>query len=300
MSGMRVLAAIFLLAPLAGSWAQGVAQFPPQGEESNGDAELHALAAAYPDRVSEVSQQDGDWAALVNGRWFFWAHGRILPGDQRADWEKYARFRFYSYPPGDLPPLPVLDAETTARLRKVLADSRVRPPRRSEAFLEQLYDAAGRAATERRMTSVDFLGFSVTVHERIAAPLAAAAQEIQQAAKKDPQVAAFLKGLNAVDGFNYRDVAGTLSRSYHSYGLAVDFIPRSYGGKAAYWRWVPNGTSDWWTIPHDHRWMMPMAVVAAFERQGFVWGGKWLFFDMMHFEYRPEIFILSSSQGGQR
>jgi hypothetical protein len=26
---------------------------------------------------------------------------------------------------------------------------------------------------------------------------------------------------------------------------------------------------------------------------GFIWGGKWLFFDTMHFEYRPEILILS-------
>jgi hypothetical protein len=24
-----------------------------------------------------------------------------------------------------------------------------------------------------------------------------------------------------------------------------------------------------------------------------VWGGKWLFFDTMHFEYRPEIFNLA-------
>jgi hypothetical protein len=41
---------------------------------------------------------------------------------------------------------------------------------------------------------------------------------------------------------------------------------------------------------------MPSAVITAFEHQGFVWGGKWLFFDMMHFEYRPEIFILSRAE----
>jgi hypothetical protein len=43
--------------------------------------------------------------------------------------------------------------------------------------------------------------------------------------------------------------------------------------------------------------MVPDAVVAAFERHGFVWGGKWLFFDTMHFEYRPEILILARQQG---
>jgi hypothetical protein len=33
--------------------------------------------------------------------------------------------------------------------------------------------------------------------------------------------------------------------------------------------------------------------VRAFESHGFVWGGKWLFFDTIHFEYRPELLLLS-------
>ncbi|HNY22827.1 MAG TPA: M15 family metallopeptidase, partial [Treponemataceae bacterium] len=36
----------------------------------------------------------------------------------------------------------------------------------------------------------------------------------------------------------------------------------------------------------------PAAVVEAFEREGFVWGGKWLLWDNMHFEYRPELLVL--------
>ena len=40
--------------------------------------------------------------------------------------------------------------------------------------------------------------------------------------------------------------------------------------------------------------MPPLAFVKAFEREGFVWGGKWLFFDTMHFEYRPEILMLAA------
>jgi hypothetical protein len=34
----------------------------------------------------------------------------------------------------------------------------------------------------------------------------------------------------------------------------------------------------------------PQPVVDAFEGEGFYWGGKWLFFDNMQFEYRPELF----------
>ncbi len=37
---------------------------------------------------------------------------------------------------------------------------------------------------------------------------------------------------------------------------------------------------------------MPPTVL-VFERQGFVWGGKWFFFDTMHFEYRPELLLLN-------
>jgi hypothetical protein len=30
-------------------------------------------------------------------------------------------------------------------------------------------------------------------------------------------------------------------------------------------------------------------VVEIFERHGFVWGGRWSWFDTMHFEFRPEL-----------
>jgi len=42
-------------------------------------------------------------------------------------------------------------------------------------------------------------------------------------------------------------------------------------------------------IPLKNRWMPPDAVIACFEREGFVWGGKWTVWDNMHFEYRPEL-----------
>jgi hypothetical protein len=35
-------------------------------------------------------------------------------------------------------------------------------------------------------------------------------------------------------------------------------------------------------------------VMKAFEAYGFIWGGKWMFYDTMHFEYRPEILLLSN------
>jgi hypothetical protein len=34
-------------------------------------------------------------------------------------------------------------------------------------------------------------------------------------------------------------------------------------------------------------------VIRIFESFGFIWGGKWRYYDTMHFEYRPEILVLS-------
>ena len=38
---------------------------------------------------------------------------------------------------------------------------------------------------------------------------------------------------------------------------------------------------------------------AAFEAEGFIWGGKWSEFDLMHFEYRPELILLARLARGE-
>jgi len=108
---------------------------------------------------------------------------------------------------------------------------------------------------------------------------------------------AFVQGLKGFAGYNWRPIAGTRSRSYHSYGIAIDLAPKSFRGLHAYWRWALPHERQWYSLPYEKRWMVPQAIVRAFEEQGFVWGGKWLFFDTMHFEYRPEILILARQPG---
>jgi hypothetical protein len=41
----------------------------------------------------------------------------------------------------------------------------------------------------------------------------------------------------------------------------------------------------------DRRWMPPQKVIEIFESHGFIWGGKWIIWDNMHFEYRPEVIL---------
>jgi hypothetical protein len=76
--------------------------------------------------------------------------------------------------------------------------------------------------------------------------------------------------------------------------VAVDLVPRSYGGKWPYWLWAAEGgIAEWWEVPLEERWAVPVAVIEAFEREGFIWGGKWLSFDNLHFEYRPESLLMA-------
>jgi hypothetical protein len=84
--------------------------------------------------------------------------------------------------------------------------------------------------------------------------------------------------------YNCRTIAGTSRRSMHAYGAAID-ISTKY---ADYWLWTkPSGDP----IPYRNR--IPFAIVEAFERHGFIWGGKWYHYDTMHFEYRPELLGLT-------
>jgi hypothetical protein len=79
-------------------------------------------------------------------------------------------------------------------------------------------------------------------------------------------------------GFAYRSIEGTDRLSAHAFGIAVDLDPKH----GAYHRW--DGAHPKW------RNEIPMAVVSAFEAEGFIWGGRWYHYDTIHFEYRPELF----------
>ena len=295
----RVVIAVFLALLLVfsapGSPLAGLVQSPSAGPAEPalpGEAEVRALAGTWPNRVAETAIRDGEWMLRVDDTWFAWANGRLLPEAERGRWEEFVSLSFYRYPL-ELPPLAPVDEATAARLRERVRENERNPPRRNDAFLGLLLRAGDRAETERRVVKIEVAGFTVSVHEDIAGPLALVSDELRALKAADPEVKAFLRSLAEMNGYNYRFVDGTRTRSYHSYGLAVDLIPRSYGGRHPYWRWAMRKEPDWWAVPYERRWMVPMPVVEAFERHGFVWGGKWLFFDTMHFEYRPEVLLLA-------
>ena len=261
-----------------------------QAELREARTRLQAVAAVFPDRVDQVAFRSGDWAILIEGDWFYWAGGRLLREGDRVRWREYSPVRFYSYYPGPAR-LRRLSPEREARLRGDLASIDARRPPRSPAFADALYGIRNRAEAESQMQEVSFLGLSTRIHRIAYDALKRVEARIVDRAATDAEVSTFVGSLRSVHGYNWRNIAGSGSRSYHSYGLAIDLVPRSYGNLPVYWRWAAEaGWREWWRIPVEERWAPPQAVVDAFEAEGFYWGGKWLFFDNLHFEYRPEVF----------
>jgi len=253
---------------------------------------MRALAEAYPQQIQRVEFLDNDWAVLLRDTWYYYAEGRLLPHDLLADTANYSPQPFYNYL-AELPQWRTPSAEEETRFRNMTNNRSQNPPRRSPRFFDDLWRAHNRGESYDRVKTIRFLGRSVTVHFLILENLSLVEEQILTAAKSDPQVQPWINNIASLEGWSWRNIAETQSRSYHSYGLAVDLLPNSYGGKETYWLWASNRRSDWWNISYNGRFHPPDAVIKAFEKYGFIWGGKWTYFDTMHFEYRPEILILS-------
>ena len=261
----------------------------------NGELALRALREGFPDRVGEIAFIDGDWTVTIGDTLFFWADGRLLPEADRHRLEDFGPHSFYTIP--ERPPSPAdLSPQHIALLRE-RSRSDVRRARRDvhPAFQAALYGGRNRREIEALQRRTEFLGFRVNVHRDIVEPLRLVEAEIREWYGAN----AFIATLGSAHGFAWRQIAGTQRMSFHSWGLAIDILPRNLGGRAIYWLWEqqrPN--EDWMLIPLEDRWSPPTQVVEAFERQGFIWGGKWTFFDNMHFEFRPELLAYTRLMSG--
>ncbi len=255
---------------------------------------LRAFLVAYPDDIGGVDYdfQIKDWYMTIDGERLYWAGGRLLPLDEIDSKEKWRPYIDYLYPE-KIPDPKTFSEETIAALdADVLAENRSNAPTYNPAFYDALYDGKTRRRIESHIVRFDYLGKRVSVHERLVEPLRRVESRINALAEKDETVREFLQSITSIEGYNWREIADSPSRSNHSWGIAVDILPKKWSQKNIYWNWVTYFNDRWMLIPLERRWMPPPAVVGLFEDEGFVWGGKWLLWDNMHFEYRPELLVL--------
>ena len=151
---------------------------------------------------------------------------------------------------------------------------------RNEAFFRKMYGATEREVSSRLVRVAwepdPGVHVSFTAVGQASAHLQAAAHELAALASRLPAFAPFLQA--PLGGtFNWRFIGGTDKLSVHSFGAAID---------------INLNSADYWRNERDfpaYRNRVPLEIVAAFERHGFIWGGKWEHYDTMHFEYRPEL-----------
>ena len=231
--------------------------------DDTGRVDLYCLRRAYPQITGMTADAQGQWLAFADGRRVLYAAapGHKPTGGQESEWVVSVR--------GSMAEPYPLEPE---RPDTPLGVSPGR--RRSYDLLQTLYGASPKAVGSH-LVQARLNGQHLHLSP-------AAAQAMNRAdAILAPQVAQEprLKTLLKMDGgFAWRRIAGENRLSPHAFGIAFDISP----GIATYWRWSK-------LRPHPLQKSYPASIVAAFENEGFIWGGKWHEYDLMHFEYRPEI-----------
>ena len=256
-----------------------------QARQVNPELALRALQEAFPDRVSGIAFTDGDWTVRVSGRLFYWAGGRLLPEADRHNADNFGHLSFYL-----IPERPVSPSTFSAQQIEGLRERGTSEARRARldvhgAFQAALYGGSNRREIEALQRRVEFLGFRMSVHRDIVAPL----QRVEAEIRAWEGGSAFIATLGSAYGFAWRQIAETQRMSFHSWGLAVDILPRNSGGRPIFWQWERDRNPDWMLVPLERRWSPPQEVIDIFKRNGFIWGGNWIFYDTMHFEFRPEL-----------
>ncbi|MBI5518614.1 MAG: M15 family metallopeptidase [Desulfovibrio sp.] len=159
---------------------------------------------------------------------------------------------------------------------------------RVQAFFLSLYGKS-EAEARKNCRSVRFDGHGALMQGRYGA-----ADALERVWKRlEPQMAAhpeWAKTLRPFGGaFCWRSIAATDRLSAHSFGVAVDL-----NSHLPYWLGMRNPEK----VPAQVL-AFPREIVAAFEAEGFIWGGKWAEFDLMHFEYRPELILKAKALRGE-
>jgi hypothetical protein len=294
---------------MAGTWAEAMLTELGLRQAAGGDqAEDMAklFAAAYSGRLGPAIFRDGDWTLEMDGIRWYYAQGRFLPqedAERPEDFRPQFLYRYHPEPPGSPDEISPWqnDANQIISRREFLNSYRVyRPVANSGAvrspFFEALWQARNRTEAFSHQEWVGFLGWPVQIHQNIAAPIGRVEARIRELVKTDPEIPGWLKSLASITGWNWRNVAGSENRSFHSYGIAVDLLMKTQPGMETYWQWTAARGIDWRTVPAEKRQNPPAAVIRAFEEQGFIWGGRWSRYDTMHFEYHPELLILGTGR----
>jgi D-alanyl-D-alanine carboxypeptidase len=227
---------------------------------------LACVARLYGGQVVLTASAFGWGLKLANGQVLPWNDGITKTFDQRLNAPDLNDMFMLPYTLGPIVPVNT-EGEDPGRFRP-------------EALFKSFYGDS-EAAVAANVVAVDFLGASLKFHKTAAPALERVAQKLKTLTSQKPELAKFVTG--PLGGtFVWRPIANSQRLSAHSYGIAIDIVV----AQSNYWEWEKNKDSG--VFAWKNR--IPQEIVNAFESEKFVWGGRWVHYDTMHFEYRPEMF----------
>lgn len=150
---------------------------------------------------------------------------------------------------------------------------------RNYELLKAVYGSS-RSEVEKSLVNVNVGGsFQFNKNNKAAESLRNAMKELTVMARQNKKVSASIYPSSGT--YNYRTIAGTGRLSPHAFGNTIDLAR----DKRDYWQWASAEQGRQRLLSY------PKETVEVFEKNNFVWGGKWNHFDILHFEYRPEILM---------
>lgn len=238
---------------------------------------LERLQAVYPDHIVAVIGNDIVWADNTHMQ-----IGHTDPSKSRTDKinsptlaDQLEQPLYVTGCPADTPQDDPGRTRFERFFRKMYGDSPEEVERNLEnvAWMPKVFGAAHIL----RVTKIN------TIHRKVQK----ISDELEELVKCYPAYVTFLN--NPGGTFCWRNIANTNRLSNHSFGMTIDINAHA----SQYWQWDLKAEER--PISEEteltYRNTIPWEIVEIFEKQGFVWGGKWYHYDTMHFEYRPELMV---------
>jgi peptidoglycan L-alanyl-D-glutamate endopeptidase CwlK len=230
---------------------------------------IRALLTAYPDHIKSATKNS-----------IVWKDGEVMPYDDgqsspktfeqllnKPDLEDQFRYEYAALTPAT----PPARNHDPGRIRY-------------EPFFFKMYGKT-KEAVQKQLTTIVWMPktygvkLQVTTVNGIDKKLKAISDELD----KLPHLHKYVANIGGT--FAWRVIAGTNRQSGHSFGSTID-INTEY---SHYWRWGTKNPKEDGSLQLVFKNKIPDELVAIFEKQGFIWGGRWYHYDTMHFEYRPEL-----------
>lgn len=230
--------------------------------------DLLCLMMAYPEYINDIKSDESNYVYLImkSGKKILYDDKKIKTPEEKLENADLQDTMEQIYPLTNI---------------SKLMDKNYDPGRyRSYDLLKEVYGSS-KQQIEKNLKSVNLNYTHVLFNNnnKAAEALESTMQNLIPLLKENQAVRRCL--FPCMGTFNYRLVAGTNRLSPHSFGIAIDLA----SDKRDYWKWSSPKQGEERLNSYSRE------IVEAFEKNNFVWGGKWGHFDILHFEYRPEIIL---------